>query len=65
MRVSINRAGLVAEIKKASKVEKKSPESEKLAGFWKYSPDFAFFWLKIARIWPDLLESKLDLAGSP
>ena len=60
MRVSVGWAGSVTEIKKASKSErrkkkKKSPESGELVGFC------IFFSLKIARIWPDLLESKLDL----
>ena len=60
MRVSVGWAGSVTEIKKASKSErrkkkKKSPESGELGGFC------IFFSLKIAGIWPDLFESKLDL----
>ena len=61
MRVSVGWAGSVTKIKKASKSErrkkkkKKSPESGELVGFC------IFFSLKIAGIWPDLFESKLDL----
>ena len=54
VRASIGWARLVVEIKKASKSGKK-----------KVRQILQFFSLKIAGIWPDLLESKLDLSRSP
>ena len=51
MRVSVGWAGLVTEIKKASKSEKKKKSRQNLEN----SPDFAFFFSK--NCW--------DLAGSP
>ena len=56
VRASIGWARLVVEIKKASKSGKKKKKVRQI---------LQFFSLKIAGIWPDLLESKLDLSRSP